>query len=298
MGRKYDADELKENLVKVLQESKVGMSGTEISRRLNVNRITMTKYLEIFSAEGLVNQKNIGNVTLWFVDPDTKKYRFPDDYFEVQKCFTESLSKFSGQQACGLIRNSLQSGATTPLLITEVIVPAISFIRKLFKDGKIGTAEESLLKGIITDAIKTIKISRQAGVSEKNVIILAADSESQLMADAASALYSSDEWNVFLLGNMSSAVDILFDLDLQKLLSKIWKKKRNVMLIVVFSSSEGGLNFFADTINTVKKNSGKKLFSIMSGPIGKKTKINTDLLSDDLGVILQWSQNLVEKSPQ
>ena len=70
MGRSYNAKDLKERLVELLQDSRTGLSGVEISERLGVSRVTITKYLGIFAAEGVINQKSIGNVTLWSVDED------------------------------------------------------------------------------------------------------------------------------------------------------------------------------------------------------------------------------------
>ncbi len=53
MARGYQTEEIKQKLVDVLNDTKTGMSGVEISEKLGVNRITMTKYLNIFAAEGL-----------------------------------------------------------------------------------------------------------------------------------------------------------------------------------------------------------------------------------------------------
>ena len=64
MTRGYQTEEIKEKLVDLLTNSKTGLSGLEISQRLEINRITTTKYLNIFAAEGLIKQKNIGNVNL------------------------------------------------------------------------------------------------------------------------------------------------------------------------------------------------------------------------------------------
>ena len=55
MARGYDASEIKSRLIKLLHDSKTGISGTEISQRLGINRITMTKYLNIFSAEVIIS---------------------------------------------------------------------------------------------------------------------------------------------------------------------------------------------------------------------------------------------------
>ena len=38
-------------------DSETGMFGVEISEKVGINRITMTKYLKVFAAEGLLRQK-------------------------------------------------------------------------------------------------------------------------------------------------------------------------------------------------------------------------------------------------
>ncbi len=296
MSRGYKTGELKEKLVGLLQDSKTGLSGVEISERLGVNRVTMTKYLGIFAAEGMINQKNIGNAILWFIDDDVEQYRFPDDYYVVQKKFSELISSFSQKQTHALIRNCLHSGATVSKLSTEVILPSIGVVQDMFNEGKIGTAEENLLKNMISECIKIMEGPHHEESADKNVIVLAADSESQLVVESASASYRSQGWSVFSLGDMSSAADVLFDLDLQKLLSKVWKKKTGIMVVSVFSNSEEGLKFFADAMETVKEKSGKRLFSVMSGPVEKKNSIKADLVSDDLHNVLEWSESVFESS--
>jgi hypothetical protein len=92
---------------------------------------------------------------------------------------------------------------------------------------------------------------------------------------------------------MSSAIDVLFDLDFQKLVGKIWKQKPGILLVVIFSHTSEGLTFFADSINPNKKKSDKMKLALC-GKISKKTKINSDLLSDSLGDILQWSNTISE----
>ena len=89
MAKGYQTKELKEKLVEVLVDSKTGLSGVEISEKLGVNRVTMTKYLNIFATEGMIRQKNIGNVNLWFIEEGIEQFDFPNDYFKVKTKFQE-----------------------------------------------------------------------------------------------------------------------------------------------------------------------------------------------------------------
>ena len=292
MAKGYRVEEIREKLISVLKDSDSGISGIEISKIINVSRITMTKYLKVFAAEGLLRQKNIGNVTLWFLEPGQESFDFPDEYFKITSRYLELLVKGNEEEIYSLIRNCLNSGALINRIIIEVIYPAIDHIRELFDSGKIGSAEQNLLRNIIS---KSLSIFNQVPVvldSKKNVVVIAADPESILISESASTSYHSDGWNVSHLGDMSYAIDVLFDLDFQKLVRKIWKKKSGILLVVIFSQTSEGLSFFADSINPNKTKSDKQIKLALCGKISKKTKINSDLLSDNIGDVLQWSNTI------
>jgi len=294
MARGYDVAEVKFRLIKLLRDSKIGISGVEISERLGINRVTMTKYLNIFSAEGVIGEKNIGNVNLWFVYEGIEQFQFPDDYFRVQEKYIEYIAKCSESSVYNLIRSCLNSDVNVIKLMTEVILTAIPEVQKYFDDGKIGKAEEQLMKTIIFKSIQLVNLGIQNPKNEKNVIIIAADPQSVLEAEAASAAYRSNDWNVFFLGDMSSSIDILFDLELTKLLSKIWKSKQGLMIVAVFSQTEEGLKFFSESFYSVKGKNDDNLHLVLSGKIGKKITIKSELQSEKLDDILQWSQTKFE----
>ena len=294
MARGYDVAEVKFRLIKLLRDSKIGISGVEISERLGINRVTMTKYLNIFSAEGVIGEKNIGNVNLWFVYEGIEQFQFPDDYFRVQEKYIEYIKKCSESSVYNLIRSCLNSDVNVIKLMTEVILTAIPEVQKYFDDGKIGKAEEQLMKTIIFKSIQLVNLGIQNPKNEKNVIVIAADPQSVLEAEAASAAYRSNDWNVFFLGDMSSSIDILFDLELTKLLSKIWKSKQGLMIVAVFSKTEEGLKFFSESFYSVKGKNDDDLHLVLSGKIGKKITIKSELQSEKLDDILQWSQTKFE----
>jgi len=88
----------------------------------------------------------------------------------------------------------------------------------------------------------------------------------------------------------------LFDLDLQKLLGKIWTQKPGIMIIVIFSDSPEGLNFFSEAVNSIKEKFGRKLFLALCGKVGKKTGVKADLISEKPEDIIQWSQTTFQSS--
>ena len=294
MARGYDETEIKFRLIKLLHSSKFGISGVEISDKLGINRVTMSKYLNKFAAEGTITQKNIGNLNLWFVDEDIEQLNFPDDYFLVQEKFLLHVIDCNERPVYNLIKNCINSKAKMDKVITEIIIPTIPQIQKLFDDGKIGKSEEQLMTGIMLNSIQMITHHSGHSESGKNVIILSADSESLLLSESAAAAFRSQNWNVFSIGDISSSIDVLFDLELRKLLSKTWTSKEGVMIIIVFSQSEEGLKFISDSFYSVKEKSENNLFIVLSGKTGKKVKIKGDLSAPKLEDILQWSNTKYE----
>jgi len=290
MGKGYSSEEIREKLILVLEDSETGMSGVEISEKVGVNRITMTKYLKVFAADGLLRQKNIGNVILWFLEPGQESFNFPDDYFKITSKYLENLVKGTEDQVYSLIRNCIHSGASINSLILEVILPAIDSINELYDDGKIGASELNLLRTTISKSLQIFNQLQVVSDPKKNVIILTADSKSILISEAASSAYHSDGWKVSHLGDMSSAINMLFDLDFQKLIGKIWKKKPGILIVVVFSQTSEGLIFFVDSITPIKEKSGKRMKLTLCGKTSKKSKISADLISANLDDILQWSK--------
>jgi len=295
MARGYETVEIKQKLVDLLRNSKTGFSGVEISEKLGINRVTMTKYLNVFAAEGLIRQKNIGNVNLWFIEEGTEQFRFPDDYFKVKNTFLENLVEGSEQQVFRLIRNCNHSNAQTSKIMTDIIIPAVESVQELFRQGKIGKSEEKHLNKIISNSIQILNLTPTETIPEKNAIVLSTDSKNALHAEAASASFHSEGWQVSSLGDMSDAIDVLLDLDLEKLLGKIWKQKTGIMLIVVFSETQEGLKFFSEAVNSVKGKVGKNLYLVLCTKI-KKPTAKADLVAENLETALQWSETIFERS--
>jgi len=296
MARGYQTEELKEKLVDLLSNSKTGLSGLEISERLNINRITVTKYLNVFAAEGLIKQKNIGNVNLWFIEDGTEKFHFPEEIFRIRTKYFEYLTARKEKLAYNLVRNCFHSTTQPVKIVTEVIVPAIQSIHDIFDQGKIGKSELNFLEKIISNSIQIINLENFEIDPKKNVIAISADHQSALFSEAASASFHADGWQVYSLGDMSSSIDVLFDLDLQKFLTKVWKSGTGIMVIVIFSSTDESMKFFVESINSIKAKSRRNLYLAVCDDKKKNSEMKVDLIEEDIESILQWSQTTFESS--
>lgn len=296
MGKSYRLDELREKLTEILRDSKIGMSGVDISKRLDINRITMAKYLRVLSAEGFLRQKNIGNTTLWFLESGQEIFRFPNDYFKVASQYLESLIKGSESEISSLIKNSIHSEASVPKVISEVIVPSISHIQALFDQGKIGNSEKKFLESIISNSLQILYQIPTELNPKKKIILLSGDLENILLSKAAAASLHSKEWDVINLGDMSSSINVLFDLDFQKLINKVWKQKSGILIVVVFANSKERLTFFSDSISPLRSKIGKKMNLILCGKVEKKSKFDCDLQTEKFEDVIQWAETKFENS--
>ena len=45
-----------------------GMSGVELAKKTGINRMTITKYLNLLYSIGLIKKKKIGTVNIWFLE--------------------------------------------------------------------------------------------------------------------------------------------------------------------------------------------------------------------------------------
>ena len=296
MARGYQVVKIKEKLIDVLRDSKTGLSGIELAEKLRINRITMTKYLKVFAAEGLVKQKNVGSVNLWFMEEGVDQLHFPADFFQVKNKYLQYLLSGAHKETHNMLRNSLHSGADPAKIITEVIVSAIEAVQDSYNKGKISKSEKNFLDGIISNSIQIVNLTEVESDPKKNAVVFSTDFQGTLLAQAASAAFHVGGWKVSQLGDMSSAIDVMFDIDLQKFLNKIWTKKQGLMIIVIFSTVEGRLKFFSEAINTTKTKFGKTLHLILCTNIAKKTKVKADFVSEDLETVLQWCQTIYESS--
>ena len=296
MARGYQSEKIKEKLIDILRDSRTGLSGIEISEKLKINRLTMAKYLQIFAAEGLVKQKNIGNVNLWFMEEGVESFEFPADFFRVKNKYLQYVLLGANKEAHNILRNSLHSGANPTKIITEVIVPAIESIQNSYDAGKIGKSEKNYLDDIILGSIYLVILVEKETEIKKNIIVFSTDSANSLMAQAASAAFHAEGWKVLQLGDMSTAIDVMFDIDLQRFLNKIWIKKQGLMIVVVFSSTENAIKFFSQAVIASKAKFGKALHLVFCTKLAKKTREGADFVSDDIEKVFQWCQTVYERS--
>ncbi|MBS3141637.1 HTH domain-containing protein [Candidatus Woesearchaeota archaeon] len=64
--------EIYNNIVHILEQSQRGLLTNEISEKLNLERHTASKYLQLLKEKGIISVKEIGKAKLWFLSNDSK----------------------------------------------------------------------------------------------------------------------------------------------------------------------------------------------------------------------------------
>lgn len=300
MARGYGAARVRRMVVDALAGSPAGMTGSDLSRRLGISRVTLAKYLDKFAAEGAVRRRGAGPASLWTAGgaaaAAAAALEFPEGYADAQKRYEELVASCAEDEACALVRGCLSSGATPARLMTEVVVPAAAHARRAYDDGRIGNSELALMHGILSSSIRAASdpAARPDADPARNAVLMAADPASAVVCEAAAAALRGDGWSAHALGDMSASINVLLDLDLQRLLSRVWRGRRGILAVCVFSDSEEGLNFFAESAGSALARAGRGARLVLCGPAGGKADLKADLVTDSLGDVLQWVQTSYE----
>jgi DNA-binding IclR family transcriptional regulator len=59
MHHGYNFEEVKQKVISVLSQNYAGLSGVELSTITKINRMTLTKYLNLMLTQGLVRKKKL-----------------------------------------------------------------------------------------------------------------------------------------------------------------------------------------------------------------------------------------------
>lgn len=59
----YNFEEVKQKVYYALSQNYAGLSGIELASKTKINRMTLTKYLNLMLAQGLIRKKKLGLLT-------------------------------------------------------------------------------------------------------------------------------------------------------------------------------------------------------------------------------------------
>lgn len=294
MYRRYTLDEVKRKIVDSLQNAGTGLSGIELADKTGLNRMTITKYLDVMNALGLVKKKKIGTVNVWFLETGVADIEFPVNYVQVQQKLLDLALAGEEEQARRLLVSVLNSNVDQAKVLTDVILPAANTVIELYSRGRISKTERIQLSAMMSEFVDLVKFNSHPTESKMNahVICVAGTDDMTHLAKSAAVVFHVLGWDAKHVGSIEQDIDPFFDIDFQRYLSRIWGNRRGLLLVCVFSSGEGPLRMIASTTRSMKgRLKGELRLAIVAAPALKRAaEEGADIVVTDLPSIIDWAE--------
>ena len=271
-----------------------GLSGMELADRTGINRVTMTKYLDVMHAMGLLEKKKIGNVNVWFVEIGIGDLEFPINYIQVQQKMINSILAGDEDQAHRILLNVLNSNIDQVRVMTDVMLPAINTIGELYNRGKLNKTERTFLLSLMMELIDVIKFTLRPAEHKVNahVVCVAGYQDRVHLAKCAAVAFLARGWDSTYIGNVEDQIDPFFDIDFQRYVSRLWDNKRGMMLVCIVSSGEGSLRFLLSTSKAMKGRlkGHLRITAITTQELQPVAEDGADHVAKDLLSLIEWSE--------
>ncbi|KAA2282760.1 winged helix-turn-helix transcriptional regulator [Candidatus Nitrosocosmicus agrestis] len=246
MYNKYTLQEIQRKVIEILQNNNP-MSSSEIAKELGINRITMSKYLDILYFQKIINNKKIGSVNFWYLDPGITNIDSKDEnYLEIQQNLIAAL--LGGQkEVCDNIMLSLTNRTSNlKRIFTDICIPTLNTISELYDRGKIGKSEKIHLIRNLSNAIRILgNNTKLPNIRHENsqVVIISGDNDSNPICDMLEILTTRLGAKSTFIGNVENSIDPFFDIDLHRYIIKLTKRVRGKTIVIVVSNNETSIRF-------------------------------------------------------
>ena len=268
------------------------MSSMELADSLKINRMTMSKYLDILSIMGLINKRKIGSVNIWNIEPgiiDNSSIEF--DLLTVQQHFIDTLLNKPKLEAQKILLNLLYSNSDKVKIIKDVVIPTYNTINELYNRGKLGKTEKISLINNLLDLLYVFEFNYNHQYINIHCIFLSG-TENQVPNSKISYMVSSLlGFQSIYLGNVENHIDPFFDIDLQRYVSKIWKNKKGLKIIFIYTSEESSLRFLFTSIHSLRSdlNDDVKISLLVHPDLLSITRdFQAEFVTTNLNDMLQW----------
>lgn len=279
----------------LLEDDRAGLSGIEIAEKTGINRMTITKYLNILLTLGLVKKKKAGPVNIWYLESGIKDLEFPINYLEVQQSFITAIFENDHEKSNRLIISALNSTFDKERILSNVILPTFNTINELYDRGRLGKTERVALLTGLSEVIDLIKFSSPLETTRHNAhAMFVASSEDRIFLAKAGALsLRMLGWNSNYIGSVEEHIDPFFDIDFQRYVTKVWGEKKGLMILCIFSSQESSLRFMSLAANPLKTRLKGQLSIALLTPrelSGMHEYIGADMAFSEIQSLVDWCE--------
>jgi methanogenic corrinoid protein MtbC1 len=292
--RRYTLDEVKRKIVDALQNAGTGLSGIELADKTGINRMTITKYLDVMHAMGLVKKKKTGSVNVWFLETGVADIEFPVNYIQVQQKLISAALAGEEDQARRILLSVLNSNVDQVRVLSDVVLPAVNTMGELYARGRLDKTERTFLLSLMAEFVDLVKFNSRPAAQKMNAHVLSvAGSEDRVhLAKSAAVAFQILGWDSIYIGNVEGQIDPFFDIDFQRYVSRIWGNSHGLMVICIFSSSEGSLRFLSSTAKAMKgRLKGElRIASSTTQELQPVAEENSDYVPKDLLPLTEWAE--------
>jgi methanogenic corrinoid protein MtbC1 len=295
MYRRYTLDEIKRKIIDVLQSAGgTGLSGVELADRIGINRMTITKYLDVMHAMGLLKKKKIGNVNIWFVQIGAGDIEFPINYIQVQQKLISAILAGDEDHARRILLSLMNSNVDQVRVMTDVVLPAVNTIGELYSRGRLNKTERTFLLNLMMELIDLVKFNVRPREQKANAhAVCVAGSEDRVhVAKGTAVALLARGWDSSYIGDVGEQIDPFFDIDFHRYLLRLWSDKHGLMLVCIFSSGEGSLRFLSSTAKDMKgKIKGElRITAVTTQQLQPVAEESSDYVAKDLLALLEWAE--------
>lgn len=295
MYRRYTLDEVKHKITSLLQGNSAGLSGVELAEKTGINRMTMSKYLNVLLTLGLVRRKKAGPVNIWYLNSGITDLEFPINYLEIQQNYMTATFQNDPDKSHGVILSALNSTPDKIKVLSEVIIPTYNTLNELYDRGRLGETERTSILTTLADTIELIKFNSQVESTMQNAhVLFVAGSEDRIVLAKSGALeLKMLGWNSSYIGNVERLIDPFFDIDFQRYIIKSWNEKRGLMILCIFSSQESSLRFLSLAASSLKSKLKGELYTVIftTSELAKRHEdIGADAAFNNIQSLVEWCE--------
>lgn len=295
MYRRYTLDEVKHKITSLLQGNSAGLSGVELAEKTGINRMTMSKYLNVLLTLGLVRRKKAGPVNIWYLNSGITDLEFPINYLEIQQNYMTATFQNDPDKSHGVILSALNSTPDKIKVLSEVIIPTYNTLNELYDRGRLGETERTSILTTLAETIELIKFNSQVESTMQNAhVLFVAGSEDRIVLAKSGALeLKMLGWNSSYIGNVERLIDPFFDIDFQRYIIKSWNEKRGLMILCIFSSQESSLRFLSLAASSLKSKLKGELYTVIftTSELAKRHEdIGADAAFNNIQSLVEWCE--------
>jgi len=298
--RRYTIDEIKNKVIETLRNHEEGMSSIELADAIHVNRMTITKYLNILSAIGLIKRKKIGSINIWTIESGVEDIEFPLNYLHLQQKFINSLVGYNKRELGKILLNIIYSDTEVLKILKEIIIPSSNTLKGLYDRGRLGKTELIFLYNLLFDLVILIEIYHKNTEYNKNIhnIFIAGNQDQILNSKILSVASEVSNCDTIYIGNIEQHIDPFFDIDLQRHIAKFWLHKKGTKVIFLCCSEEGSLRFLSTAADYIKMKMAENIRIVLfvnSEILDLAKDLKFDFITSDLNSLIIWLEELIKQ---